>query len=212
VGVKLESNFEIIIKNQYKKSIWSGGTTTEMFIYPHNSSYGDRDFIYRISSATVELGKSEFTSLPDYNRILMVLKGKLILRHEGQDPIELCELEQDTFDGNVLTVSEGKVTDFNLMMRKGICQGNVEVIQIDAKSTLTKVFEEEKVHEFNDSADIYYNIKGTIAISVNESEKFVLENKDLLIINRKNDKQSIIFNLYNSCEEEALLVKTKIFY
>ena len=183
-----------------------------MFIYPHNSLYGDRDFICRISSATVELVKSEFTSLPDYNRILMVLKGKLILRHEGQDPIELFELEQDTFDGNVLTVSEGKVTDFNLMMRKGICQGNVEVIQIDAKSTLTKVFEEEKVHEFNVSADIYYNIKGTIAISVNESENFVLENKDLLIINRKNDKQSIIFNLNNSCEEEALLVKTKIFY
>ena len=32
-------NIEIIRKNQYKTSEWSGGTTTELYIYPVDSQY-----------------------------------------------------------------------------------------------------------------------------------------------------------------------------
>lgn len=208
----MELNFELIKKSEYKISTWSGGTTTEMLIHPCDSSYGDRNFTWRISSATVELDESKFTSLPDYNRILMVLSGNLILKHEGQSPIKLKELEQDAFDGNIATDSEGKVTDFNLMMRKGICQGNVEVLHIESNTTLKTVFEEDKIQEFNECTDVYYNIKGSVSLIINESEKIVLENKDLLIVNRKNEKQSILFESYNNSDEAAAIVKTKIFY
>ena len=45
-------------------SNWSGGSTTEFYIYPPQSSYSQRDFAIRISSATVDVESSEFTLLP----------------------------------------------------------------------------------------------------------------------------------------------------
>lgn len=205
-------NFELIKKSEYKNSTWSGGITTEMLIYPRSSSYVDRNFTWRISSATVDLDKSEFTSLPDYNRILMILEGKLILKHEGQIPIALHELEQDYFDGNVNTVSEGKVTDYNLMMRKGFCDGSVEVINIDTNLNTTIVLDEKKRPKFNDFTEVYYSIKGTLSISINKNHIMTMEKNDLLVISRKNEKQSIEIELQNINDEEATLIRAKIFY
>lgn len=74
----------IITNSAYKTSSWSGGKTTEIFIYPPNSSYQARDFQIRISSATVEVGESNFTKLPDYNRVLMILLGQLEINHTGE--------------------------------------------------------------------------------------------------------------------------------
>ena len=34
---------------------WASGTSTEIFIYPANGSFADRNFLFRISTATVEL-------------------------------------------------------------------------------------------------------------------------------------------------------------
>ena len=39
----------------YRSSRWSGGTTTELAIAPAGADYGARDFLWRVSSATVEL-------------------------------------------------------------------------------------------------------------------------------------------------------------
>jgi environmental stress-induced protein Ves len=41
-------------ENQITDS-WSGGTTTQLAIYPENSSYQQRNFLYRISTATVDI-------------------------------------------------------------------------------------------------------------------------------------------------------------
>ena len=104
---------------------WSGGTTTELSIEPRESIYADRDFLWRLSSATVELEESDFTSLPDYDRIIMTLQGSIELRHNGGGWLELQEYEPYSFDGADDTQSIGKVVDFNLMLRKGKCQGAV---------------------------------------------------------------------------------------
>lgn len=106
-------------------SRWSGGTTTQLAIAPAGALYGDRNFLWRLSSAVVELPKSDFTPLPDYARILMILRGTLKLTHDGGPEITLGELEQDRFDGGSHTVSWGQVVDFNLMLRKGSCDGRV---------------------------------------------------------------------------------------
>lgn len=208
--MKLEYN--LIKSKQYKTSKWSGGTTTELCIYPQSSLYEDRNFSWRISSATVESEKSKFTMLSDYDRIIMVLKGKLVLKHDFKESITLNELDQYKFDGNANTESEGKVTDFNLMMRKGSCVGNVEVIQLEPKSTLTTILEEEKVQEYSQCVDIYYNIYGEIKISINESKAIILENKDTLLVNKNNEKQSTLFECYNSCDTESVLIKIRIFF
>ena len=208
----MKLDYNLIESSQFKTSEWSGGKTTELCIYPEDSEYQDRNFTWRISSATVELETSKFTKLSEYDRIIMVLKGKLVLSHDEGDSISLNELGQYKFDGNVNTESIGKVVDFNLMMRKGSCVGKVEVIHLEPKSTLTTIFEEKKEQQYSESRDIYYNIKGKIKISINESNSIILDNKDILIINKKNENQSMLFECYNSCDDEAILIKSSIDY
>ena len=115
-------------ENNYSISEWSGGKTKELVIFPRDCRYADRDFIFRLSSATVELDESDFTMLPDYNRVLMVLEGSVVLTYDGKKTVHLNELEQDSFDGASVTKSFGRITDFNLMVRKG-CDGMLDVLR-----------------------------------------------------------------------------------
>ena len=102
-------NIEIIRKNQLKTSEWSGGTTTELYIYPKDSLYGNRNFKWRLSSAKVEAEQSTFTSLQGISRIIMVIEGELLLKHEGHHNAVLKAFEQDRFSGEWTTTSFGKV-------------------------------------------------------------------------------------------------------
>ena len=45
---------EIIKPEEYAVSEWAGGKTTQLYIYPQDSEYAKRNFLLRISSATVE--------------------------------------------------------------------------------------------------------------------------------------------------------------
>lgn len=128
---------EIIKEEQYSVSCWSGGKTRQLYIYPPHSSYAQRDFTFRISSATVECERSEFTALPGIKRLILPLSGKLHLYYEGHGEKELAPYEQDCFDGGWNTVSIGKATDFNLMLRSG-AQGEVTTadLQPGEKKTL----------------------------------------------------------------------------
>ncbi len=111
---------------------WSGGTTTELFIYPQTSSYEKRNFNIRISSAECRDKESVFTDLPGIRRKLMVLGGKIQLKHEGAETVELEPYKVDIFDGGVRTTSEGTCTDFNLML-KGDYDGDIYQIEMDDK-------------------------------------------------------------------------------
>jgi environmental stress-induced protein Ves len=98
---------------------WAGGTSTQIFIHPSNGNFAERDFIFRISTATVEAEESAFTFFEGIMRHLMILKGKLELIHEGRYTKYLTPYDQDTFSGEWNTRSKGKVTDFNLMLKEG---------------------------------------------------------------------------------------------
>ena len=100
-------------------STWAGGTTTELRIFPTESVYQERNFDVRISSARVDLDQSEFTSLPEYTRYIMPLKGELELEHEGNVGARLSPYQVHCFEGAWRTTSKGKCTDFNLMLRHG---------------------------------------------------------------------------------------------
>lgn len=120
-------------ENNYFISDWSGGKTKELAIFPPGAKYADREFIWRLSSATVDLDESDFTLLPDYDRVLMVLKGSAVLTYDGKRSVRLDELEQDSFDGAWNTKSYGRITDFNLMTRKGTA-GKVDVLRPGASA------------------------------------------------------------------------------
>ena len=74
-----------LTSKDYRTSRWSGGETTELLIWPRDAVYGQRDFLFRVSSATVELNESTFTALPDYHRLIATLEGTITLCHDGMD-------------------------------------------------------------------------------------------------------------------------------
>ncbi|MCL2548288.1 MAG: HutD family protein [Symbiobacteriaceae bacterium] len=111
--------YKIIKADQQRETQWSGGVTRELAIYPSGSSYTNRDFQVRLSTAKINLESSEFTSLPGYTRLIMPLNSNVRLKHEGGSEIELAALKSHTFDGGVQTTSYGKCTDLNLMLYTG---------------------------------------------------------------------------------------------
>lgn len=106
---------KVIHRKEQTTTKWSGGLTTELYIFPEGSDYKKRDFSFRLSTATVEIDKSTFTPLPGVDRTLMVLEGQMDLLHEGQHSSSLTPLQQDRFKGEWITESKGQCTDFNLM-------------------------------------------------------------------------------------------------
>ncbi|MCL2381904.1 MAG: HutD family protein [Treponema sp.] len=100
-------------------SNWSGGSTTQLFLYPSSASYAARDFQIRISSATVEQTPSAFTSLPGYHRVLMPLSAPLKLVFENHGEAERGPFEPVEFEGEWNTVSFGLCTDIGIMLAAG---------------------------------------------------------------------------------------------
>ena len=125
-------NDSMIVRTEkdYKVSKWSGGDTTELYLYPEDGDYKSGNFQLRISSATVEVDRSEFTSLPGVDRYLMIFQGHLDMIHGEKEKISLEPYEVDHFDGGVPTVSYGKVVDFNLMLKNG-ARGRMEALCLE---------------------------------------------------------------------------------
>lgn len=125
-------DWKLLTKDDYVTTSWSGGTTTQLAISPEGAVYADRDFLWRLSSATVELEHSDFTPLPDYNRFLSVLTGEIQLKVGEQAPAPLIPGQVVAFDGGVPVESWGQCVDFNLMVRKGRGQGAVQALRRDS--------------------------------------------------------------------------------
>lgn len=97
---------------------WSGGTTTQLFIWPEDASYASREFQVRISSAVVELPESDFTPLPGVTRYITPLSSSFTLTHPGKAPVVMNPLDAPyRFSGEESTHCVGKATDFNLMLK-----------------------------------------------------------------------------------------------
>lgn len=111
--------------SDYVTTQWSGGETTQLAIAPKGAVYAERDFLWRISSATVETDESDFTPLPDYERVISTLHGDMALCHNGGETLTLHPYDIHSFSGADKTHSWGCCTDFNLMLRRGQCRGGV---------------------------------------------------------------------------------------
>ena len=134
--------FEHLKSADYTVSTWSGGVTRQLAIFPPDAAYADRDFLWRLSSATVDLPESDFTPLPDYNRQVIILEGDMKLQHQGEKEIALAPWALHAFDGAAPTHARGRCTDFNLMMRKGQCTGSLLMMMPKGSLRLLKTAEE----------------------------------------------------------------------
>mgnify|MGYP002517977608 CR=1 FL=1 len=121
----------------YVTSAWSGGKTIQIAIGPAGAVYANRDFLWRLSSATVDLEESDFTALPDYSRLIAPLRGEMRLSHNGGPAVELAPYQVHAFDGADATHSWGRCTDFNLMLRKGVCEGSVAPVLLSEGECLS---------------------------------------------------------------------------
>lgn len=102
----------------FATSRWSGGTTTELLIWPEGASYANREFAVRISSAVVELAESDFTPLVGVTRYITPLSGGFTLTHPGKAPVVMAPLSKPyRFSGEEATHCVGTATDFNLMLK-----------------------------------------------------------------------------------------------
>ncbi|MBW9156434.1 HutD family protein [Clostridium sp. FP2] len=205
----MSCNIEVIKKTQHKTSEWSGGTTTELYIYPVDSQYSLRNFKWRLSSAKVQVESSTFTFLQGISRIIMVLEGELLLEHENHHNATLKTFQQDDFSGEWVTKSFGKVKDFNLMMAKGY-KGKLEAISVNAGE-----FKDINLNDVEKSSQIteaFYIVKGDIEIDSEINGKINLNQGDLAIVTRIDKEIISQFMIQNRSHEESIIIKASIFY
>ncbi len=132
----MNGSWTVLRERDYVISRWSGGSTTQLAISPDDALYADRRFLWRVSSAAVELEESDFTALPEYWRLIATLEGEIALRHNGGEALRLRPLEVHGFDGAWATRSAGRCRDFNLMLRKGKAEGEMEALPLEESRTL----------------------------------------------------------------------------
>lgn len=153
------ATIRITRKEEQITTKWAGGTTTQLYIYPETSTYSDRNFKIRVSTALVQQSPSVFTLLNDVNRVIMVLEGELTLICKGREPVILSKFDTYCFDGGIETSSTGTGKDFNLML-KGQREGSLSRFELKAASeTEFKLDKGESLgfYLLNNFVSIYYN-------------------------------------------------------
>ncbi|MBI1838018.1 MAG: HutD family protein [Flavobacteriia bacterium] len=188
---------QIVKKENQLTSNWTGGTTTELFIYPENTSFLNRDFDFRISSATIEVEESTFTIFNNLNRILMILEGQLEINHIDRYSKTLNKLDIDEFHGEWPTTAKGKVTDFNLIFNDKM-EGNIDSLKLPQNAEIGIT------NEFKYNYKAIYLLEGHLLIN-NTSEIFP---KDFVIISELiSQEEATIKALQNS-----LIVEVNVKY
>jgi environmental stress-induced protein Ves len=188
---------KILTSANFQPVRWSGGTTTELFIFPLKADYQQRNFQFRLSTATVETEKSDFTLLPGISRKLMILSGKITISHEGHFSRRLNKFEIDEFEGDWKTSSIGKCTDFNLMTT-GKTSGELSAMVIKRKQYISYNIKEKCDWLF------MYLYSGKVSFDINHKTA-ILNKGDLLVINKP-----AILNLEISGVENSELVFSEI--
>ncbi len=137
----------ILTPQDFQTSQWSGGSTTQLYISPANSSYSDKNFDLRISTAKIEVEESNFTSLTGVYRKLMILEGEITIQHENEYSKKLKPFDVDVFSGDWKTSSIGTCTDFNVMTTKHqqsefyhLAQKATETSELKLKSKCRNLF------------------------------------------------------------------------
>ncbi len=192
-------NVKILRSYNFKKDLWSGGSTTEIYIYEENSSYKERNFSFRISSATVELDESNFTLLPNINRIIMTIEGSIEISHDGVNKRKLQPFEPYNFYGGDKTISYGKCVDFNLMLKNGFC-GKVYSKEI-------KGFIDEEVKEGTLFKGIY-SLSDRLKIECDGVE-YSLGKNDFFVINNENFEK-LNFKIYNETQNIHKMIVVEV--
>lgn len=113
-------SIQIFSKKDFVINKWSGGQTTQFFIYPTDSKLENRNFIFRVSSATFTTTSSVFSDFSGYQRYILAMNGRLSVSHEGLYSRDLAPYEVEYFNGdyNISSTNSLDCRDFNLIVKK----------------------------------------------------------------------------------------------
>ncbi len=174
-------NINLFLKKDCKTSIWSGGLTYEYMIYPRTANYADRDFVFRISSATIEEVPSKFTKFKGYYRYLVMLDDSLHVEINKEEKIyEKYEIMEFNSDDEVTSYTKG--IDFNWM--------------VSEKIRHHKLILTNSNQDFNAEIIVLFSLDTTV-IKINE-QSYDLEPYDLLVIENP-EKENIMLHFSNEC-------------
>lgn len=109
-------NIRILDPESRRITTWSGGKTTELYLFPTDGSYAERRFLFRVSSATVDLPESRFTTLPGVTRYLTPLTEGFYLKRNGHWSF-LPRGDVLEFSGEEDVLCRGSGRDLNLMLK-----------------------------------------------------------------------------------------------
>lgn len=201
---------ETISRAAQSASVWSGGMTTQLAIYPKASDYKERDFKWRLSSALVEAEESTFTSLPGIYRHIMIIEGEMTLIHEGHREVLLKPFLQDSFSGGWNTRSIGRARDFNLMLGKG-SKGELEAIFIKGEAHIdgTAVIPDKGLAYTTQG---FYCAAGSAGMFVNGTEKYDLKEGDLVMVHYPTGEEAVSITFKAPEDIEAVIIRAGISY
>ena len=168
-----------ILKDTLIPTVWNGGETFEYYIYPENSLYINRDFLFRISAASITKVPSAFTKFNDYKRFLVMLDTNLHIKHNNKDE-HYKTSDIFKFNSNSDIVSYTKGNDFNLMVSNNV--ENADVFFLDNVAQLKQSF-------------IFIFALNDTLIEIN-NKKSTLKKNDLLLIENK-EKANVYINTKN---------------
>lgn len=174
-------NIQLLPKKSSKASIWSGGLTYEYMIYPKTANYADRDFEFRVSSATIEEVPSVFTKFEGYYRYLVMLDNNLQIEVNKEEKVyEKYEILE--FNSNDDVASYTKGIDFNWMVSEKISYHKLKITS----------------HNQNCSAQIVILFSLDTTVITIEGKTYYLEPHDLLVIENPK-KENIMLHFSTEC-------------
>jgi environmental stress-induced protein Ves len=200
--------FELIRKADQSTSNWSGGTTTQIAIFPKNTAYAERNFTWRISSARVELEESEFTSLPGIWRLIMVLDGEMRLEHTGHHTTYLKRFDQDSFSGDWTTKSFGKVRDFNVMLANN-STGKLSATSLASHESAAVEIHNFDPKQFPQMTSAFYCVDGSVTVTIT-NDVFELTAGDMLLITSGEPNKSLPVLITNNTNASTYIVRSDI--
>ena len=201
----MQPKMVIVKKEEYNTNKWSGGTTTELLIYPRDSKYSEKSFKWRISCAKIETSESVFTHLAGITRHIMITDGRIILSHQSKYKKVLDPFKQDIFMGDWETKSYGKATDFNLMLVEGFTGKLISYLlkegeQIDI--IINGIYEKQ-------ITNIFYALNGALNLKI-KNQEFNVEEKDLFYITGLCAENLLVVKLTNKSHNKLRVIRASI--
>ncbi|URC11024.1 HutD family protein [Flavobacterium sp. B183] len=171
----------LLPKENCKPAVWSGGLTYEYMIYPKTANYADRDFAFRISSATIEQEPSVFTQFKGYHRYLVMLDNGLNIEINQEKKV-YGQYEIMEFNSNDAVTSYTKGMDFNWMVSEKISHHQLKITAANQNCNAQIV--------------LLFSLDTTV-IQIND-KPYDLKPYDLLVIENP-EKTDIAFRFSNKC-------------